>query len=311
MPACRRAHLSSPAWQMHQPSASPWTSSRAEQRYASNASAMAAEAHASPSFSQTLCSAASALLAFTLSALRAAAERFACASACFTICVTMPRHQPATAFFSGAAAAISFCCSFVAAAADRRAASASSAAAFFSASCCSIAAAAASSCATAFSAAAGSRRPLLGRGAAGAAAAAFCFLADARGTPSSQAGRAGRPGRSENVDSVAGAVGSSAAIAIARVVDGPPWFTIGLRGRRGTSLEPPESPRARKKRTSPLLGSPKRTARPSQPLEIGCVNQLCSTNDYQSVSKIRLQLFTVSCFTVNKKAHYHGNYGVW
>jgi hypothetical protein len=108
----------------------------------------------------------------------------------------------------------------------------------------------------------------LGRGAAGAAAAAFCFLADARGTPSSQAGRAGRPGRSENVDSVAGAVGSSAAIAIARVVDGPPWFTIGLRGRRGTSLEPPESPRARKKRTSPLLGSPKRTARPSlsQPL---------------------------------------------
>ena len=233
---------------------------------------MAARAHASPSFSQALCSAASALLAFTLSDLRAAAERFACASAFFTICVTMPRHQPATAFFSAAAcraaAAISFCCSFVAAAADRHAASASSAAAFFSAFCCCVAAAAASRCATASSVAAGSRRPLLGRGAAGAAAAAFCFLADARGTPSSQAGRAGRPGRSENVDSVAGAVGSSAAIAIARVVDGPPWFTIGLRGRRGTSLEPPESPRARKKRTSPLLGSPKRTARPSlsQPL---------------------------------------------
>ena len=34
----------------------------------------------------------------------------------------------------------------------------------------------------------------------------------------------------------------------------------------------------------------------------GCSN-LYPLNASQSVSKIRLQLFTVSCFTVNKKAH--------
>ena len=36
----------------------------------------------------------------------------------------------------------------------------------------------------------------------------------------------------------------------------------------------------------------------------GCSN-LYPLNASQSVSKIRLQLFTVSCFTVNKKAQYN------